>query len=170
MSLSVRVAAIALGAAVSILGAGTAAHADTKSFSDPKPNITKVTVKHSSKSIKVTTKTGKFRVGSYFTVYLDTDPKNPGPEYRNDIYPNSEVSPLKRVEKFGNKGKTVACDGLTAKADAFGPKKVTLKVPRSCVGKPSKVRVSVRGYYDVKGPNVVDWAPGKKKFTGWVHR
>jgi hypothetical protein len=35
---------------------------------------------------------------------------------------------------------------------------------------PDKVRVSVRGYFDVKGPNVVDWAPGLKKLGGWVHR
>lgn len=168
--IAVRNAAVTLGAALALAGATTGAQADTRSFSDPKPNLTKVTVNHSSKTVKITAKTGSFRLGSYFTVYLDTDRDNPGPEYRNDIYPNSEVSPLKRVEKFGAKGYPVKCDGLRATADVYGPKEVSLTVPRSCVGKPSKVRVSVRGYYDVKGPNVVDWIPGKKKFTGWVHR
>ena len=163
-------AAVTVAVALSCTGGTTTARADTKSFKDPKPHITKVTVNHGATNIKITTKTGKYRIGSYFIVYLDTDPANPGPEFRNDIYPNSEVAPLKRVEKFGQQGKTAACDGLRASADAFGPKKVTLTVPRSCVGDPSKVRVSVRGYFDVKGPNVIDWAPGKKKFTGWVRR
>lgn len=168
--MSTRVAAITAGAALSFAAAMAPAQADTKSFSDPKPHITKVTVKHGSTNVKITTKTGKYRIGSYFIVYLDTDPSNKGPEYRNDIYPNSEVAPLKRVEKFGDQGRTVRCDGLRASADAYGSKKVTLTVPRSCLGDPRKVRVSVRGYFDVKGPNVIDWAPGKKKFTGWVRR
>lgn len=165
-----RIAAVALGASLSLAGAATAAQAHTRSFTDPKPNLTKVTVTHGSKNVKVTAKTGTFRIGSYFTVYLDTDPSNPGPEYRNDIYPNSEVSPLKRVERFGQQGTTKRCDGLRASADVYGPKKVSVTVPRSCVGKPNKVRVAVRGYYDVKGPNVIDWAPGYKKLTGWVYR
>jgi hypothetical protein len=165
-----RIAAVALGASLSVAGAATAAQADTESFTDPKPNLTRVTVSHGSKNVKVTARTGKFRIGSYFTVYLDTDPRDPGPEYRNDIYPNSEVSPLKKVEKFGQKGKTKRCDGLRATADVYGPREVTLTVPRSCLGRPAKVRVAVRGYYDVKGPNVIDWAPGYREFTGWVHR
>lgn len=168
-ALAIRAAAITAAAALSVAGVASLAHADTRSFTDPKPNITKVTVKH-SRAITVTVKTGPYRVGSYFTVYLDTDPADPGPEYRNDIYPNSEVMPLKRVERFGQQGRTVRCDGLRARADAYGPEEVALIVPRSCVGRPAKVRVSVRGYFDVKGPNVKDWAPGFHKFTGWVCR
>lgn len=168
--LVIRTAAVVVGAALSLAGVTTAAYADTKSWKDPKPNLTKITVSHGSTNIKITAKTGTFRIGSYFTVYLDTDPSDPGPEYRNDIYPNSEVSPLKRVEKFSQQGSTVPCDGLRASADVYGSKKVSVTVPRSCVGEPRKVRASVRGYYDVKGPNVIDWAPGYKKLTGWVYR
>ena len=170
MRVAIRAAAVALGAAMSIAGAASVAEADTKSFKDPKPNITKVTVKHSKKNITVTTRTGVIRPGTYLTVYLDTDPSNPGPEYRNDLIPASELSPLMRIEKFGQQGDAVDCVGLRGRGDVYGPKTVSVTVPRSCVGDPAKVRVSVRGYFDVKGPNVIDWAPGKKQFTGWVHR
>lgn len=167
---AIRTAAVLLGATLSVAGATTAAHADTKSWKDPKPNITKVKVKHSSKTIKVTTTTGRIRPGTYLTVYFDTDPSNPGPEYRNDLIPASELSPLMRIDKFGQQGTAVPCDGLRGRGDVFGPKTVSVSVPRSCVADPTKVRVSVRGYFDVKGPNVVDWAPGFHEFTGWVRR
>jgi hypothetical protein len=75
-----------------------------------------------------------------------------------------------RIEKFGQQGRAVPCDGLRGRGDVYGPKTVSVTVPRSCVGDPDKVRVSVRGYFDVKGPNVVDWAPGFKKLGGWVRR
>ena len=168
--ITTRVAAVTLGAALSVAGAAGVAHADTKSIKDPKPNITKVKVSHGSTNIKVTTTTGKIRPGTYLTVYLDTDPSNPGPEYRNDLVPASELSPLMRIEKFGEQGVAVPCDDLRGSGDVYGPTKVSVTVPRSCVGDPNKVRVSVRGYFDVKGPNVIDWAPGKKKFSGWVYR
>ena len=44
---AVRIAAVVLGTALSVAGATSDAHADTKSSRDPKPNITKVKVKHS---------------------------------------------------------------------------------------------------------------------------
>ena len=166
----VRIAAVVLGTALSVIGATSDAHADTRSWRDPKPNITKVKVKHSKKNVKVTTTTGVIRPGTYLTVYLDTDPSNPGPEYRNDLVPASELSPLMRIEKFGQDGTAVPCDGLRGRGDVYGPKTVSVTVPRSCLGYPAKVRVSVRGYFDVKGPNVVDWAPGFKELTGWVRR
>ena len=94
----------------------------------------------------------------------------PGPEYRNDLVPASELSPLMRIEKFGDEGHAVPCDGLRGRGDVYGPTTVSATIPRSCVGDPNKVRVSVRGYFDVSGPNVVDWAPGFKKLGGWVRR
>ena len=168
--IAIRTAAVVLAAALSVAGATSVAEADTKSIKDPKPNITKVTVKHGSTNIKVTTRTGVIRPGTYLTVYLDTDPSNPGPEYRNDLVPASELSPLMRIEKFGEQGHAVRCDGLRGRGDVYGPKTVSVTIPRSCVGNPDKVRVSVRGYFDVLGPNVVDWAPGFKKLGGWVRR
>jgi hypothetical protein len=167
--IALRTAAVVLGAALSVAGAASFAEADTASIKDPKPNITKVTVKHGSENIKVTTRTGVIRPGTHLTVYLDTDPANPGPEYRNDLVPASELSPLMRIEKFGEQGHAVSCDGLRGRGDVYGPTTVSVTVPRSCVGNPETVRVSVRGYFDVKGPNVVDWAPGFKKLGGWVH-
>lgn len=165
-----RLAAVALGALVSVAGATAAAQADTGTITDPKPNITKVKVSHGSTSIKVTTTTGAIRPGTYLTVYLDTDPDDPGPEYRHDLVPASELSPLMRIEKFGQQGVAVPCADLRGRGDVYGPTTVSVTVPRSCVGNPDEVRVSVRGYFDLKGPDVIDWAPGKKTFGGWVAR
>ena len=36
-------------------------------------------------------------------------------------------------------------------------------------GTPDQVRVTIRGYYAVPGPDIIDWAPGTKKFTGAVN-
>lgn len=169
-SVATRLAAATLACAVAMIGGTSVAHADTKSWTDPKPNITKVKVKHSDTTIKITTTTGAVRPGTYLTIYFDTDGDDPGPEFRTDLIPASELMPLMRIEKFGQEGTAITCDGLRGRADVYGPTTMSLTVPRSCVGNPDRVRVSVRGYFDVKGPNVVDWVPGKKKFTGWVHR
>ncbi len=167
---ALRTAAVVLGAALSVAGATSAAHADTMTIKDPKPNITKVKVSHGSTNITVTTTTGRVRPGTYLTVYLDTDPDDPGPEYRHDLIPASEVTDLMRIEKFGQQGVAVPCDRLRGRGDVYGSTTMSVTVPRSCVGSPDKVRVSVRGYFDVKGPNVVDWAPGFTKLGGWVSR
>lgn len=168
--IATRIAAVTLGAATCLAATSITAGADTRSWKDPKPNLTKVTVKHSGDTIKITTRTGAVRPGTYLTIYLDTDPDDPGPEYRTDLIPASELMPLMRVEKFGQHGTATSCDGLRGRADVYGPTTMSLTVPRSCVGNPAKVRVAVRGYFDVKGPNVIDWLQGKKTFTGWVRR
>ena len=104
------------------------------------------------------------RPGTYLTIYLDTDPSNPGPEYRNDLVPASELSPLMRIEKFGRgrapPSHVTVCAAAVTSTD---PRRSPSRCRAAVVGYPDKVRVSVRGYFDVKGPNVVDWAPGFKK-------
>ena len=71
----------------------------------------------------------------------------------------------RRVDKIGDAGSRIDCDGFRAQADTDGPGFVKITVPRSCVGTPDRVRVTIRGYYAVPGPNIIDWAPGTKKFT-----
>ncbi|HWJ52548.1 MAG TPA: hypothetical protein VNT24_04130, partial [Propionibacteriaceae bacterium] len=67
-------------------------------------------------------------------------------------------------------GIKIKCDGLRVQADAGNEDAPFAKiiVPRSCLGTPSKVRVSVVGIYE--DPDIVDWAPGEERFYPWVNR
>ena len=165
-------AATTLVAGTTIALAGPAAQpasAQTKTFSDGGGHVTTVKVKYTSSSLTVDAKVGKVTLGGDFTFWIDTVPSDPGPEYKVEVYPNSDGIALSKVSTFTSTGTTKSCD-VAASADAYGSDHVVVKVPSSCLGKPHKVRVALRAYYNVPGPNVVDWAPGKHKFFGWVYR
>lgn len=164
-----RGAAIVAVSALSSIGLVTQASAATSTFSDPAPGITTVKVYHSSSIVKVKVNVGAYELGSDFKFWLDTDPSNPGPEYRTTVYPNSDGITLRSVDDFGQSGSEVACSNFHASADAFDSSYVSIWVPRGCIGSPSKVRVSTRASFEVPGPNKVDWAPGKNAFYGWVN-
>lgn len=152
------------------------AHAETRTFDDRtgdtgvQADITTVRVSNGPKRVKVQVAPGRVLGGDSFTFWLDTQPKNAGPEYKIGVVANSDAFGLVRVGGFGQRGTPVACDGLRATADQFAPERVAVSVPRSCLGKPGKVRVAVRARYHEDGPDVVDWAPAKRKFFGWVAR
>jgi hypothetical protein len=169
----VTVGAVALLASVAVL---QPAQADTETFRDKagdtgvKADITTVRVKNGANRVTVVVRPGRLKSGDYFRFWLDTVPKNRGPEYKVEVYPNSDGFGLVRVGSFRDKGKLVGCPGLRANADIFTPDRVSISVPRSCMHNPGSVRVSVRGHYEYRGPDVVDWAPAKRKFFGWVAR
>ncbi len=164
---SAAVVSAALLASASVLAPASAA---TTTVHDKAPHLTTVVLTHGPANVKVKADVGPMAIGSYFTFWFDTAPKNAGPEYKVTLYPNSEIGerPVIRVGSFNDKGKGTTCDGLRGTADVYGSEFVTLKVPRSCLGTPAKVRVAVRGYYAVPGPNVIDWAPAYRTFSSWV--
>lgn len=164
---AVATGALALVAAAAAL---TPAAADEVEFRDKGGHLTKVKVSHTNDRVVVKSHVGKMDIGDYFTFWLDTDSDNPGPEFKTEVYPNSDGLAVLRVDNFRDRGQEVRCDGFRAAADVYGPRTVTISVPRSCIGDPDRVRVSVRAYYDVAGPNVVDWGPAKRAFFGWVWR
>ncbi len=168
-----RIARVAATGALGLLISAAAlapAHADVVAFRDKGGHLTTVKVSHSNDRVAVKASVGKMHIGDYFTFWLDTDSGNPGPEYKSEVYPNSDGVSVLRVDGFGDEGRRVRCDGFRAAADVYGPRTVKISVPRSCIGNPDRVRVSVRAYYDVPGPNVVDWGPTTKAFFGWVWR
>jgi hypothetical protein len=152
------------------------ASADTRRFSDPNgdtglpADITTVRVTNGSERVKVKARPGRVEFEDFFTYWLDTRPKNPGPEYRVDVVPNSDAFGLTRVDAFGEQGTPVPCDGLRATADNSNPEWISISVPRSCLENPGKVRVAVKARYTDGDTSVVDWAPAKRKFFGWVAR
>jgi hypothetical protein len=152
------------------------AYADTRRFTDRAgdtslpADITTVRVSNGAELIKVAIRPGRVEFEDQFTFWLDTRPKNAGPEYKVGVLPNSEAFGLLRVGAFNEQGTPVRCDGLRATADHFTPEWVSISVPRSCLRHPGKVRVAAKARYTDGDTTVVDWAPAKRKFFGWVGR
>lgn len=164
-----RTAAVATATLLTSAAFIPTASADVEVFPDTGGHITSVRVSHGSSNVAVTARDAEMEFTTYYRFWLDTDPKDPGPEYKTEVYPNSDGMALQKVENFSSEGTNVRCGGYRAIADAYGPEYAKIIVPRSCLGNPSKVRVSVTGFYD-ENPDVVDWAPGTRKFTPWVYR
>ena len=152
------------------------ASADTRRFSDPNgdtglpADLTTVKVTNGSELVKVKARPGRVEFEDFFTYWLDTRPKNAGPEYRVDVVPNSDAFGITRVDAFGQQGTPVPCAGLRARADNSAPEWISISVPRSCLDNPGKVRVAIKARYTDEDTSVVDWAPAKRKFSGWVAR
>lgn len=111
---------------------------------------------------------------------VDTRRANAGPEYRvqwllpRDADGHAGIR-LARIDTWDQRGRTIRCGRLGSSVD-YGRDVVRLSIPRSCLGKPDKVRWNVytgkvleylahgkiRGYFDD--------VPGRKRFiTGfWV--
>ena len=148
------------------------ASAEIRRFSDPNgdtglaSDLTTVKVINGSELVEVKARPGRVEFGDFFTYWLDTRPKNAGPEYRIDVVPNSDAFGITRVDAFGRQGIPVPCGGLRARADHFAPEWISISVPRSCLENPGRVRVAVKARYTADETSVVDWAPAKRKFFG----
>ena len=164
-----RAAAVAAAALLPAAVLVPTAHADIAEFPDPGAHITRLRVVHGPATIGVTAFDADMEFTTHYRFWLDTNSSDPGAEYRVDVFPNSEVIPLLKVANFASPGiKQPSCTGLRVQADAGGEEFAKVIVPRSCMGTPSRVRVSVVGYYE--DPHIVDWAPGTERFTAWVNR
>jgi hypothetical protein len=165
----------AIAVAASSLFAGVvlapSAQADIVIFPDVGGHITSVRVSHGPATIGVTARDAEMEFDTRYEFWLDVNPSDPGAEYRVDVIPNAEVLPLMKVANFDSPGIKTKCDGLRVLADASDGDETPyakIIVPRSCVGTPSQVRVSVVGFY--QDPDIVDWAPGERRFYPWVNR
>ena len=174
-----RAAAVAGAAVITSVAFSLPASADTRTFQDARgdtgtpADITAVKVANGSGGghrVAVRAEVGQLGIEDFFTFWLDTRPSDAGPEYKVVVYPNSDGIQLRRLDDFGEAGTAVPCDRLRARADAFGPDVVSISVPRSCMGNPGRIRVSVRGRYVDDGHQVRDWAPAERSFFGWVNR
>jgi hypothetical protein len=167
--------AVTAGVVALVAGLVTAqsAQADIQNFSDVGGHITSVRVSHGRSTVGITARDAEMTLGTYYHFWIDTNSRNPGPEYKAEVYPNSDGIYLKRVGNFASRGIIFHCDGLRATADVFGEEYAKVIIPRSCIGGPRRVRVSVVGYYDENNDqriDVVDWAPGEERFYSWVNR
>jgi len=117
-----------------------------------------------------------FETGTLTTVtfWIDVWAGNPGPEYVSDVVPNVGGIMLRRVEGWGRRGeRTVRCPKLRARADVFRPEApVRLKVPRSCLDGPGRVRGAVLATGETARGDVVgrDWVGSRRQWSPWVRR
>ncbi len=162
-----------LGLALALVGGG--AVADTRVVNDPDDSrtidIRKVRIVHGHDWLRVRVEhDGHVRAGQLYVFWIDTRPRNPGPEYYASFRPNAEVPPLQRVSGFGDRTKTsTGCEQVGGTADIMRPHQdVTFRVATACLHHPRRVRVSVH-VFGTDGASR-DWAPGFRRLSPWVPR
>jgi hypothetical protein len=168
-----RAAAAGVVALLASLLTGPSAQADIRIFPDASGHITGVRVSNGPRAVAITAYDAQMTLGTFYRFWIDTDSTNPGPDYKAEVYPNSDGVFLMRVANFASSGIKVRCRGFRAIADVFGEDYAKIFVPRSCIDTPSRIRVAVVGYYDEDSDpdiDLRDWAPGTKRFYPWVNR
>jgi hypothetical protein len=168
-----RAAATGVVALVAGLLTAPSASADIRTFPDVGAHITSVRVSHGPRTVGITALDADIDVDSYYKFWVDTHSGNPGPEYKAEIYPGSDVLHLMRVANFASGGIKFDCEGFQGFAETDHESYVKVIVPRSCIGTPPRVRVAVVGYYNEDSDAAIDlrdWAPGTERFYRWVNR
>jgi len=173
-----RTAVAALCVAVALPVLGGPAAADVRVFRDRSgdtgvgSDVTRVRVDHGGGSgrVRVATRVGDLSTDDVITLFIDVRRRDGGPEYVVRVQPNSAGPVLRAIERWRGRGAVVRCPRLRARADAFGPDRVAISVPRGCIRRPGRVRVAVRARFGYPNRVVVDWAPRKHRLFGPVPR
>lgn len=110
------------------------------------------------------------RAQQWITIHLDTDPDDPGPEFRLQGGLNHGTDyRLQRVDRWRGGGRTVTCAHGTRidwKRDV-----VVARFGRGCLGKPDQVRAAVVvGEMSHEGETWTDWLLGRRRWTPAVER
>jgi hypothetical protein len=169
-----RVSSAAAACVVGLMVIGGSAAADTTAYDDPvgdstSVDISRVRVVHRD-AVTVRVRSAlPLAAGQLYTFWIQVGRRD-GPTYHVAFRANSGYEDqLGLVRPFGrNPTSFVECPGLRARADIFSDAPVAIRVPRSCLGDPGRVRVAVRFADEVTG--AVDWAPEQRRFGPWVRR
>lgn len=165
-----------------LLGAtAVPAHADVRTFRDRRgdtgvaADVTRVRVDHGGAGgsrVVTTARVGDLSVGDVITFFVDARARSNGPEYVTRVRPNAAGPVLRRIDGWrgAGSGSVVRCPGLRARADAFGPDRVRVSIPRGCMRTPSRVRLAVLARFEYPRRTVVDWAPARRELFGPVRR
>ena len=151
-----------------------AASADTTAYDDPvgdstSVDISRVRVVHRDAVTVRVHSAVPLAAGQVYTFWIDTG-RGPRPTYAVTFRANSDFGgQLAIVESFGRRAsRFVDCPGLRGHADMFDDRPVSVRLPRTCLGDPRRVRVAVRFGDEQTGD--VDWAPARRTFGPWVRR
>ena len=168
-----RAAAAGVVALLAGLLTAPSAQADIQEFSDVGGHITYVRVTHGPRTVGIFAHDDGINIRAYHHFWIDTNSTNPGPEYKAEVYQSSGRAHLMRVANFASSGIKFRCEGFRAESDPGHQAYAKVVVPRSCISVPDTVRVAVVGYYDDNADgriDLVDWAPGERRFYSWVDR
>jgi hypothetical protein len=156
------------------MATGGSAAADTTAYDDPvgdstSVDISRVRVVHRDAVAVRVRSAVPLAAGQLYTFWIQTG-RGAGSTYHLAFRANSDFEDrLGIVRPFGrHPSQFVECPGLRARADIFSDAPVAIRVPRSCLGDPSRVRVAVRFADELTG--TVDWAPEPRTFGPWVAR
>ena len=144
------------------------AHADVRTFPDAGGHITAVKVSHAPVNIAVKATDADMGFETFYTFWLDTDPSDPGPEYKTKIFPDSDGIFLSSVDEIGDAGSQIDCAGFRAQPTSSD--RISSRSPCRAAASVRRTRSeSPSGATSRAGPDIIDWAPGTKKFTGAVN-
>lgn len=179
MKLLRRAALAASAVVLASTALASPAFADLRTFRDAAGDtgsardLTRVRVNNGADGgtrVRVAAHVGDLNLLDATTFWLDTAGLDAGPEYKVVVLPNTDGMALEVVDTFRDDGRRIRCRNLVARADAGGRDVVSISVPRLCMGGPGRVRVSVRTRFVSATPDIVDWAPRRQAFFGWVRR
>ncbi|GAB3022210.1 hypothetical protein GCM10011376_27410 [Nocardioides flavus (ex Wang et al. 2016)] len=173
-------AATLTAAAILTLAQLAPAHADGIGVKDPKDlahgvDLRSVQVEHKARSIVVTTThtdlRPSFRTGASGSVFLDTDPSDPGPEYvfAGGYFMGTDYQ-LLAIEGFAGTREGTPVDGSYVMRIDYDRDHVRMRIAREALGSPDEVRVAVKvaGSRPDGGNTRRDWLGEPRSFTEWV--
>jgi hypothetical protein len=172
--------AAAVAVATLALTQTPAANADGIGVSDPKDlghgvDLRSVEVEHKAANIVVTTThtdlRPSYRTGSSGSVFLDTDPADPGPEYvfAGGYFEGTDYQ-LLETDGFANKTWGQPVEGSYRMRVDYDDDQVRMRISRAALGSPDEVRVAVRvaGTRPDGRSTRTDWLGAPRSFTDWV--
>ena len=176
-----RSTAVAVGVVAASLVPSTSYGASARWFTDARGDvpssidIQRVQVVNGSPgdpAVRVVVQVARLRAGDEVMVWLDTDRSHAGPEYLAGGIANSDALGLGTIRSWESRAVPVTCPGFRMRADQFAVgERAGVRIPRSCLGNPDAVRVSVRTSRQRPGaPTVRDFAPARHRFYCWVPR
>ena len=156
------------------------ASADSIGVSDPKDlghgvDLRSVEVEHKASNVVVTTThvdlQESFRSGSSGSVFIDTDPADPGPEYvfAGGYFVGTDYT-LLETEGFNTDAWGEPVEGSYRMKVDYDREMVRFRMSREAIGDPDEVRVAVRvaGTRRNGANTKTDWLGAPRSFTDWV--
>jgi hypothetical protein len=112
--------------------------------------------------------------GSAGAVYLDTDPGEPGPEFVlvGGYFEGTDYQ-LLHTDGFGHRRWGAPAQGSYRMRVDYAADQVRMRMARTALGSPGKVRVAVRvsgTRSDGSSAGLIDWLGKPRSFTRWVPR
>jgi hypothetical protein len=175
--------AVALSAAVLGLGIAGPAAADTLRVTDPMDtfhgsDLLDVRVRNGDRNVVVTTTHYGLRrdprTGSSGAVFIDTDRRDPGPEYVfvGGYFAGTDYA-LLHTEGFHHRTWGEPVRGSYRMRIDYADEQVRMRMSRRALGRPDDVRIAVRVVgtrTDGSSHGLVDWLGERRSFTRWIDK